>query len=143
MPGWLRCSRKPTGFGGFMQRRFTIHAALLIGALGAVAALPLVSAARHIATDATFLARDAHADTAGDLKQTPSPLPSLAPIVKQLRPVVVNINSRFKPRHPRTAQRMPRQRVPVPDDNQNDGSDDPQQQDPTERFFRFFGQPMP
>ncbi len=130
-----------------MQRRFTIHAALLIGALGAVAALPLVSAARHIATDATFLARDAHADTAGDLKQTPSPLPSFAPIVRQLRPVVVNINSRFKPRHPRLSQRIPQGHPRIqPPDGEGDGeggSGGDEQQDPMERFFRFFGRNGP
>src|ERR1700682_6844387 len=37
-------------------------------------------------------------------------LPSLAPLVKQLRPQVVNINSRFKPRPPKIAQRNQRQR---------------------------------
>jgi serine protease Do len=128
-----------------MQRRFTVLAALVTGALAGAAALPLVSACRRNGADTSFFAADARAEapsTAEAVKQS-GPMPSLAPIVKQLRPVVVNINSRFKPRHPRTAQRMPRQRVPVPDDNQNDGSDDPQQQDPTERFFRFFGQPMP
>src|SRR4051812_44950910 len=107
-----------------MQRRFTVLAA--------------------IAT-AFFLAAETRAEgvsTAETVKQS-GPLPSLAPIIKQLRPVVVNINSRFRPRRPRVAQRMPRQRAPVPDEN-DDGSDDQQQpQDPMERFFRFFGQPGP
>jgi serine protease Do len=71
-------------------------------------------------------------------------MPSLAPLVKQLRPVVVNINSRFKPRTPKVAQRgLPRghPRIqPGPDDNDDDGND---QEDPMERFFRFFGQPNP
>ena len=76
-------------------------------------------------------------------------MPSLAPLVKQLRPVVVNINSRFKPRRPRMAQRLPqghpRLRGPQDDDNGGgEGNDDGEdQQDPMERFFRFFGQPVP
>ena len=72
-------------------------------------------------------------------------LPSLAPLVKQLRPQVVNINSRFKPRPPKMAQRNQRQRGrppfnPGPDEGDGSG-DDESQQDPMERFFRFFGDP--
>jgi serine protease Do len=110
------------------------------GAIGAAAALPMVSACQRKTADASFFAADAHAEgtsTAESVKQL-GPPPSLAPIVKQLRPVVVNINSRFKPRRPRVAQRLPRQRLP--DNNQDEGDD---QQDPMERFFRFFGQPGP
>jgi serine protease Do len=74
-------------------------------------------------------------------------LPSLAPLVKQLRPVVVNINSRFKPRPPKVAQRNQRQRGrqqpfnPGPDEGDGSGDGDDSQQDPMERFFRFFGDP--
>src|SRR5260370_38470657 len=98
MPGWLRCSRKPTGFGGFMQRRFTIHAALLIGALGAVAAFPLVSAARHTATDATFLARDAHADTAAAPTRTPGRVPPLRPPLPPVPRGVADHTRALRPR---------------------------------------------
>jgi serine protease Do len=136
-----------------MYRRFTLLVALCAGSLGTLAALPLVSACQHRATDASLLASDAHAagGTAADVKQTQAltSMPSLAPLIKQLRPVVVNINSRFKPRRQAVARRMPRNRMqPQPDDENNDGSgngdDDQQQQqqqDPMERFFRFFGQP--
>src|SRR4051812_34860347 len=119
-----------------MPSRFTAFAAM--GALTLLAAC-------SSKVDTSFLASDAHAEstapsTAETVRQS-GPMPSLAPLVKQLRPVVVNINSRFKPRRPRVAQRMPqvRPRVPQDDDNGDDGSDDGQQQDPMERFFRFFG----
>src|ERR1041384_4980654 len=74
-------------------------------------------------------------------------MPSLAPLVKQLRPVVVNINSRFKPRAPqqRFSQRLPQghPRINPPGEGEDDGNgDDGDQQDPMERFFRFFGQPQ-
>ena len=45
--------------------------------------------------------------TAETVKQA-GPLPSLAPIVKQLRPTVVNVASRFKPRRVARLQRPPR-----------------------------------
>ncbi len=137
-----------------MHRRFTLLAALITGAAAALVALPLVSACQHAATDTSVLASDAHAaaasppSTAETVRQT-GPMPSLAPLVRQLRPVVVNINSRFKPRRPRMAQRLPqghpRLRGPQDDDNGNgEGNDDEDQpQDPMERFFRFFGQPQP
>jgi len=136
-----------------MYRRFTLLVALAAGVLGTLAALPLVSAYQHRATDASMLAADAHAasSTAADVKQVQAltSVPSLAPLVKQLRPVVVNINSRFKPRRQAIARRMPRNRMQPqqPDDEgNNDGSgggddEQQQQQDPMERFFRFFGQP--
>src|SRR5512132_2877162 len=136
-----------------MHRRFTVLAALLTGAAAALVALPLVSACQHSASDTSVLASDAHAaaasapTTAETVRQT-GPMPSLAPLVKQLRPVVVNINSRFKPRGPRVAQRLPqghpRLRGPGPDDGDNgEGNEDEDQQDPMERFFRFFGQQQP
>jgi serine protease Do len=134
-----------------MYRRFSLLVALAAGALGTLAALPLVSAYQHRVTDASMIASDAHAasSTASDVKQVQplSSIPSLAPLVKQLRPVVVNINSRFKPRRQAVARRMQRNRMqPAPDEDNGDGSgnggdDDQQQQDPMERFFRFFGQP--
>src|SRR5256886_3577085 len=71
-----------------------------------------------------------------------STLPSLAPIVKQLRPTVVNVASRFKPRRIARNQRPPqgRQQRPNPFDNPGDDDDNGQgQEDPMERFFRFFG----
>jgi len=133
-----------------MHRRFTLFSALIAGALAAVAALPLISACQRRATDTSILAADAQAaaasppTTAETVKQV-GPMPSLAPLVKQLRPVVVNINSRIKPRQGRVSQRMPqghpRVRPPQQDDDNN--GDDEDSQDPMERFFRYFGQPMP
>ncbi len=96
-----------------MHRRFTLFSALIAGAFAAVAALPLVSACQRRTTDSSILAADAQAaaasppTTAETVKQV-GPMPSLAPLVKQLRPVVVNINSRIKPRQGRVSQRMPR-----------------------------------
>ena len=95
-----------------MHRRFTLFSALIAGAFAAVAALPLVSACQRRTTDSSILAADAQAaaasppTTAETVKQV-GPMPSLAPLVKQLRPVVVNINSRIKPRQGRVSQRMP------------------------------------
>ncbi|HEY2028395.1 MAG TPA: Do family serine endopeptidase [Myxococcales bacterium] len=138
-----------------MHRRFTVLVALCAGSLGTLAALPLVSAFQHRSTDASMLASEAHAangsSTASDVRQSQpitSGVPSLAPLIKQLRPVVVNINSRFKPRRPAMARRVPRNRMQQPDDNDNsnnndDGSGNDDQQDPMERFFRFFGQGGP
>ncbi|TMB32564.1 MAG: Do family serine endopeptidase [Deltaproteobacteria bacterium] len=96
-------------------------------------------------------AADAHADTLPAAQPAPaqlsadrqfSTLPSLAPIVKQLRPTVVNVASRFKPRRIARNQRPPqgRQQRPNPFDNPGDDDDNGQgQEDPMERFFRFFG----
>jgi serine protease Do len=135
-----------------MHRRFTVVTALLAGAFAAIAALPLVSSCQRKA-DTSFLAADAQAasaaptTTAETVKQVgPMPMPSLAPLVKQLRPVVVNINSRVKPRQGRVSQRVPgghpRMRPP-PQDEEDGSNDDEESQDPMERFFRYFGQPMP
>jgi serine protease Do len=133
-----------------MHRRFALIVALASGALGAVVALPLVSAFQRHASDESIFAADAHAaappsSTAETVRQS-GPMLSLAPLVKQLRPVVVNINSRFKPRPPRYSQRLPPghprvQPGPQEEDNGDPGEGD--QQDPMERFFRFFGQPQP
>src|SRR5438067_2416790 len=137
--------------GGFMHRRFTLFSALIAGALAAVAALPLVSACQRLATDTSILAADAQAaaasppTTAETVKQV-GPMPSLAPLVKQLRPVVVNINSRVKPRQGRVSQRLPQghPRMRPPQQDEEDGnSDEEDSQDPMERFFRYFGQPTP
>ena len=133
-----------------MHRRFTLFSALIAGAFGAVAALPLVSACQRRTTDSSILAADAQAaaasppTTAETVKQV-GPMPSLAPLVKQLRPVVVNINSRIKPRQGRVSQRMPQghPRVRPPQQDEDNGGDEDDSQDPMERFFRYFGQPMP
>ncbi len=138
-----------------MQRsRITLLCAFALGSLATVVALPIALSGREhqkeLAPDARAAPFPAAADAAPPAaQQSPgqlTPVPSLAPLVKQLRPVVVNINSRFKPRRA-TARRgmpQPRQRAPFdqnPGDDSEDGGD---QQDPMERFFRFFGgQPTP
>jgi serine protease Do len=69
-----------------------------------------------------------------------SALPSLAPIVKQLRPTVVNVASRFKPRRVARLQRPPRGQQRQNPFDQGPGDDDENgSDDPMERFFRFFG----
>jgi serine protease Do len=137
-----------------MHRRFTFITAVLTGALAAAVALPLLSACQRLTSDSSFLAADAQAaaiaappPTAESVKQQQvSQMPSLAPLVKQLRPVVVNINSKIKPRGGgRMAQRLPQghprtRQQPQDDDNSDDDSSP---QDPMERFFRYFGQPSP
>ena len=129
-----------------MHRRFTVLAALLTGALAAVAALPLVSACEHRAAESSIFAADAQAANAPSTAETvrqAGPMPSLAPLIKQLRPVVVNVNSRFKPRQPKVAQRgLPRSRPRIAPDENDDNSDGSEQEDPMERFFRYFGQPQ-
>jgi serine protease Do len=107
-------------------------------------ARPATPLAVPTAAPAAAGAPPAQAGPAGDRQL--GGLPSLAPLVKQLRPVVVNINSRFKPRPPKIAQRNQRQRGrppfnPGPDDGDGNGEGDESQQDPMERFFRFFGDP--
>jgi S1-C subfamily serine protease len=136
-----------------MQRsRFAVLFAFALGAVAALVAAPIAISGRDRGRDLT---PDAHAatlsaaDTAQPAAQTGgqlSPVPSLAPLVKQLRPVVVNINSRFKPRRiarrgaPSRPQTNPFDQPPGDDGS----SEDDQQQDPMERFFRFFGgQPSP
>src|SRR5438105_13114279 len=95
--------------GGCMHRRFTVVTALLAGAFAAIAALPLVSACQRRASDTTFLAADAQAaaaaptTTAETVKQA-GPMPSLAPLVKQLRPDVVKLTSRAQLRQGRASQ---------------------------------------
>jgi serine protease Do len=107
-------------------------------------ASPVAPPATPLATPAVATAAGAPPAQMGDRQL--GGLPSLAPLVKQLRPVVVNINSRFKPRPPKMAQRNPRQRGrqpfnPGPDEGDGSGDGDDSQQDPMERFFRFFGDP--
>jgi serine protease Do len=136
-----------------MQRsRFAVLFAFALGAIVALVAAPIA-----------IKGHDRHAEFAPDAQAAPlspadaapaaqpptgqlSPVPSLSPLVKQLRPVVVNINSRFKPRRV-VSRRLPNRqpRTPFdqgPGDDGSDGDDD--SQDPMERFFRFFGgQPSP
>src|SRR5438105_13273000 len=89
--------------GGCMHRRFAVVTASLAGAFAAIVALPLVSACQRRASDTSFLAADAQAaaanptTTADTVKQV-GPMPSLAPLVKELRPVLVIINAHEKPR---------------------------------------------
>src|SRR5207248_8246256 len=116
----LFCQRTPSS-GGFMHRSFGFFAAAILAA-DAQAAAP---------------------STAETVKRQPVQ-PSLAPLVRQLRPVVVNVNSRFKPRQPRYSSRLPQghPRLQQPPGNDEEGEDN-DQQDPMERFYRFFGQPQP
>src|SRR3954468_4518731 len=125
--------------------RFTVLSALA----AAIAPAVVLSGCDH----AGDFAADARADTlpaaavaqaqpqAGGDRQM-SVLPSLAPIVKQLRPTVVNVASRVKPRRVARLQRPPRgqqrqnpfDQGPGDDEDNGNGSDDPMG-----RFFRFFG----
>jgi serine protease Do len=142
-----------------MQRsRITVVAAFALGSLATVAALPIAFSGRHhqkdLAADAQaapVAPAPAFAAAAAPAAQAPqgqlTPIPSLAPLVKQLRPVVVNINSRFKPRRAMARRGMPPSHPRTPFDQQDpgdEGDDGSDQQDPMERFFRFFGgQPRP
>ena len=139
-----------------MQRsRITLLAAFALGSLATVVALPIAYSGRDrqkdLAADAQAApAAAAPANAAAPAPQAPAgqftPIPSLAPLVKQLRPVVVNINSRFKPRRAVARRGLPPGHPRTPFDQQDPGDDDDggDQQDPMERFFRFFGgQPRP
>ncbi|MFL5395961.1 MAG: Do family serine endopeptidase [Myxococcales bacterium] len=129
--------------------RFTVLSALA----AAIAPAVVLSGCDH----AGDFAADARADTlpaaavaqaqpqAGGDRQL-SLLPSLAPIVKQLRPTVVNVASRFKPRRVARLQRPPRGQQRQNPFDQGPGDDDDNgsgngngSDDPMERFFRFFG----
>src|SRR5437016_9458309 len=116
--GRIAVQSSDRSLGGCMHRRFTVVTALLAGAFAAIAALPLVSACQRRASDTSFLAADAQAaaaaptTTAETVKQA-GPMPSLAPLVKQLRPVVANTTSRIKPRPGRVSQRVPQGHPPV------------------------------
>ena len=139
-----------------MQRsRITLLAAFALGSLATVVALPIAYSGRDrqkdLAADAQAApAAAAPANAAAPASQAPTgqltSIPSLAPLVKQLRPVVVNINSRFKPRRAVARRGLPPGHPRTPFDQQEPGDDDDSgdQQDPMERFFRFFGgQPRP
>src|SRR5438128_10548372 len=160
MPGRAGCSREPAArpLGGmFMQRsRITLLCAFALGSLATVVALPIAFSGRDHQKDlapdaqAALSAAPTLANAAPPAVQPPqgqlTPLPSLAPLVKQLRPVVVNINSRFKPRRATARRGVPpaRPRTPFDQGPGDDGEDGGDQQDPMERFFRFFGgQPTP
>jgi serine protease Do len=65
-----------------------------------------------------------------------APIPSLAPLVKRLRPVVVNINCKYRPRLARRGVMPGRPQLGPRGDGDNE------ENDPMERFFRYF-QPMP
>src|SRR2546421_1588179 len=56
-----------------------------------------------------------------------------------------SINSRVKPREGRVSQRLPQghPRVRPPQDEEDGSGDEEDSQDPMERFFRYFGRPMP
>jgi serine protease Do len=144
------------------RSRITLLFAFALGSLATVVALPIVLSGRDrqkelardaqaapIASPAAALSALADSPPAAQAAQAApgqlTPLPSLAPLVKQLRPVVVNINSRFKPRRATARRSLPQARPRTPFDQQGPGDDgDDDQQDPMERFFRFFGgQPMP
>src|SRR6266849_6662840 len=126
-----------------MQRsRITLLCAFALGSLATVVALPIALSGRDHQKDLAPDAQAAPSPAPADATPPPvqpgqgqlTPLPSLAPLVKQLRPVVVNINSRFKPRRATARRGLPQARPRTPFD----------QQGPMERFFRFFGgQPMP
>jgi len=143
-----------------MQRsRITLLFAFALGSLATVVALPIALSGRDRQNDlapdaraALVSAAPAPANAAPPAAQPPqgqlTPLPSLAPLVKQLRPVVVNINSRFKPRRATARRGLPPSRPRTPFEQgpggPGDDSEDGDQQDPMERFFRFFGgQPTP
>ena len=140
-----------------MQRsRITLLCAFALGSLATVVALPIAFSGRDRQKDlapdaqaALLSAAPTPANAAPPVAQPPqgqlTALPSLAPLVKQLRPVVVNINSRFKPRRATARRGMPQARPRTPfDQGPGDDSEDGDQQDPMERFFRFFGgQPTP
>src|SRR6266851_4510375 len=137
-----------------MQRsRITLLCAFALGSLATVVALPIAFSGRDHQKDLAPAAQAAPSPAPADATPPPvqpaqgqlTPLPSLAPLVKQLRPVVVNINSRFKPRRATARRGMPQARPRTPfDQGPGDDSEDGGEQDPMERFFRFFGgQPTP
>ena len=78
----------------------------------------------------------------GDVPATP--LPSLAPLVKRLRPVVVNINSKYKARRASGRGRLPQGHPQLnPRGNGNGDDDGEDDADPMEQLRRRFGQPRP
>src|SRR5438105_15812252 len=87
-----------TSFGGSMSRSRFVAIALALG-LGGLAACQRQG-------DSSLFAADAHAATlaappaanapAADANRVLGPMPSLSPLVKQLRPVVLNISTPVK-----------------------------------------------
>ncbi len=127
-----------------MQRRFAVLVAALSGALAAVVAVPFVAGShRH----QTFVAGDAQAAAAAaaptqEIQRQQGAMPSLSPLVKQVRGTVVNISSRFKPRPVTRARRgMPQAQPQQPfgGGDEGQGQDDGSGEDPMERFRRYFG----
>ena len=125
-----------------MHRRLSFFPVLLAGAVAVLLSVSVGTFLGH-GDGAALIASEARAqgNTASDMRAA-GPMPSLAPIVKLLRPVVVNINSRFKPRK-RVAQRGSPHAIPRLDPRQQNPDEDDQgggeEQDPMERFFRHFG----
>ena len=134
-------------------------AAVLAGMVVVVAAAGLTACRRSDATGSLFAA-DAHAtplaqagapSAAGEAAQAAgqdrqlAPMPSLSPLVKRLRPVVVNISTTIKGKALSSRRRNPgRQqprRAPTPDDEDDSGQGGGSGEDPMERFYRFFGSP--
>jgi serine protease Do len=75
-----------------------------------------------------------------------APMPSLAPLVRRLRPVVVNITSKYRPRHEKRSALSQRSRLNNQDneEEQDDGQGGQggqggDEQERMEKFFRFFG----
>ena len=123
-----------------MHRRFALLVAALSVALAALVAFPIAS--RHGSGQASFMAADAQAAAAAptqEVQRQQGPMPSLSPLVKQVRGTVVNISSRFKPRPVARRRGMPQARPQQPFGNNEDGQDDGSGEDPMERFHRFFG----
>jgi serine protease Do len=116
-------------------------------AADARAAAPTTAAAQEVAAQvpvaAPLLAQAGSGGSGGDAQL--APMPSLAPLVKRLRPVVVNINSKYRPRA--QAQRSQRRGQMPPghpqvDPRQGEGDEgEDDSGDPMERFFRRFGNP--
>jgi serine protease Do len=116
-------------------------------ALGAAAMVAVAGCARS--SDSSLFAADAHASPLAAAPAAPpstgapasdlalGPMPSLAPLVKAARPVVVNISTTVKAKLSRGRRfgRNPHQQPfgQSPDDEEGGG------EDPMERFFRFFG----
>jgi serine protease Do len=118
-----------------MQGRFALLVAALSGALAAVVAVPLLSSSHHVAGDAQAAA----AAPTQEIPRQQGAMPSLSPLVKQVRGTVVNISSRFKPRPvTRTRRGMPQAQQPFGNED-GQGQDDGSGEDPMERFRRYFG----
>ena len=124
----LACSRADTSslFGA------DAHAASLPGSAVASASIAAPTAGPALAAPALA------APTLAAPAELLAPLPSLAPLVKRLRPVVVNINSKFRP-HPQKRRGLPNPHLQNPDGNEDGQEDGQDEQDPMQRFFHYFG----